>query len=46
MLGRNGNTIPGRNNVLLISPPLIITRTEIDEIVEAVNAGLESLSSG
>ncbi len=44
ILGRNGNTIPGRCNVLLISPPLVLTRAEVDKIVEAVAGGLASIS--
>ncbi|MCS5635263.1 MAG: aminotransferase class III-fold pyridoxal phosphate-dependent enzyme, partial [Myxococcota bacterium] len=45
ILGRNGNTIPGRCNVLLISPPLVLTRAEADKIVEAVAGGLEAISN-
>ncbi len=44
LLGRNGNTIPGRCNILLISPPLILNRMDADKIVEAVAAGLASIS--
>ncbi|MEE3328804.1 MAG: aminotransferase [Myxococcota bacterium] len=44
LLGRNTNTIPGRCNVLLISPPLILTREDADRIVEAVHAALADLS--
>ena len=40
ILGRNGNTIPGRCNILLISPPLILDRGDADKIVEAVASGL------
>ena len=44
ILGRNTNTIPGRCNVLLISPPLILTREDADRIVEVVAAALADLS--
>ena len=44
LLGRNGNTIPGRCNILLISPPLILNRMDADKIVEAVAAGLGAIS--
>jgi adenosylmethionine-8-amino-7-oxononanoate aminotransferase len=45
LLGRNGNTIPGRCNILLISPPLILSRLDADKIVEAVSEGLGAISS-
>ena len=41
ILGRNSNTIPGRCNVLLIAPPLVINRDEIDLVVKAIKAGIE-----
>jgi taurine-pyruvate aminotransferase len=41
ILGRNSNTIPGRCNVLLIAPPLIINQEEIERIVTAIKAGVE-----
>lgn len=44
-VGRNANTIPGRCNVVLISPPLILTREEADRIVEVVSNALADLSS-
>ena len=44
ILGRNGNTIPGRCNILLISPPLILNRMDADKIVEAVAAGLSAIT--
>jgi taurine-pyruvate aminotransferase len=34
LLGRNTNTVPGRNNVILIAPPLVLTRAEADQIVD------------
>lgn len=40
ILGRNSNTIPGRCNVLLVAPPLIINEDETDRIVAAIKAGV------
>jgi taurine-pyruvate aminotransferase len=40
LVGRNGDTVPGFGNVLTISPPLILTEAEAEEIVGAVRAGL------
>ena len=36
ILGRNGNTVPGLCNILIIAPPLVVTKAEIDHIVEAL----------
>jgi taurine-pyruvate aminotransferase len=41
ILGRNSNTIPGRCNVLLIAPPLILSREEADQIVGTVTAAMK-----
>jgi adenosylmethionine-8-amino-7-oxononanoate aminotransferase len=41
ILGRNSNTIPGRCNVLLIAPPLILTSEEADQIVATVTAAMK-----
>ena len=41
ILGRNSNTIPGRCNVLLIAPPLILTSEEADQIVATVTAAMQ-----
>ncbi|MFP6640425.1 MAG: aminotransferase, partial [Myxococcota bacterium] len=45
ILGCNANTIPGRCNVLLISPPLILTREDAGRIVEVLAAALSDLSA-
>ncbi|GGH39968.1 Adenosylmethionine-8-amino-7-oxononanoate aminotransferase [Cribrihabitans marinus] len=42
ILGRNSNTIPGRCNVLLIAPPLVVNEEETDRIVAAIKAGVEA----
>ncbi len=36
LLGRNGNTVPGLCNILIMAPPLVVTETEIDHIVAAL----------
>ncbi len=43
MLGRNNNTIPGRCNVLLIAPPLVLTREEAEQIVTVVVAAMNAV---
>jgi taurine-pyruvate aminotransferase len=40
ILGRNSNTVPGRCNVLLIAPPLIVTQSEADQIVDTIAAAM------
>jgi len=41
-LGRNSNTVPGRCNVLLISPPLIISHVEAEKIVSVVAKAMKN----
>ena len=41
ILGRNANTVPGLCNVLLIAPPLILTESEADFIIETVTGALK-----
>ncbi len=36
IVGRNNDTVPGHGNVLILSPPLILTESQADTIVEAV----------
>ncbi|MFK7805393.1 MAG: aspartate aminotransferase family protein [Anaerolineae bacterium] len=43
LIGKNGNTIPGLCNVLVVSPPLTITKDEADRIVAAVETGLKAI---
>ncbi|HYL71521.1 MAG TPA: aminotransferase [Candidatus Dormibacteraeota bacterium] len=40
IIGRNNDTVPGYCNVLILSPPLTLTRAEADEIVGALGKGL------
>ena len=41
MIGRNGNTIPGLCNVLILAPPLIISEGEADQLLDAITAALK-----
>jgi 4-aminobutyrate aminotransferase-like enzyme len=43
LVGRNNDSAPGFCNVLIISPPLILTRAEADTIAAAVESGLARL---
>ena len=45
ILGRNSNTIPGRCNVLLIAPPLILKEEEADQIVATVTSAMSKVTS-
>ncbi len=36
ILGRNGNTVPGLCNILIVAPPLVATEAEIDLLIEAL----------
>lgn len=40
LVGRNGDTVPGFGNVLTISPPLILTESQAEDIVKAVGSAL------
>ena len=40
IITKNGNTIPNLCNVLVMSPPLTAGETEIDQMVDALKAGL------
>lgn len=40
LIGRNGNTVPGLCNVLILAPPLIITKKEVDNLVKTLNSAL------
>jgi len=41
IVGRNGNTVPGRCNVLVLAPPLVLERGDADRIVGAVGSALD-----
>ena len=36
ILGRNGNTVPGMGNILIMAPPLVAAQAEIDLLIEAL----------
>lgn len=36
LIGRNGNTVPGRSNVLIMAPPLVLQEVDADRMVEAL----------
>ena len=46
MIGRTNRSFPKYNNTLCFSPALICTRDDIDEIIAAVDAGLEEVGGG
>ena len=41
VIGSTNRSLPGMNNTLTFAPPLIATKDDIDEIVEAVDKALE-----
>ena len=44
VIGGSNRSLPGMNNVLLFAPPLIATRADIDEVIEAVDGALARLA--
>ncbi|MEM9219431.1 MAG: aminotransferase [Cyanobacteria bacterium P01_F01_bin.150] len=45
IIGRNTNTIPGFTNVLIMAPPLIITREEADRLADTVCEAILAIPS-
>mmetsp|Transcript_18404 Transcript_18404/g.56477 ORF Transcript_18404/g.56477 Transcript_18404/m.56477 type:complete len:494 (-) Transcript_18404:68-1549(-) len=45
IVGRNGTTIPGLNNVLILAPPFVITEAECDAIASTLRAALDDVLS-
>ena len=43
IIGRNTNTIPGFTNVLIVCPPLVMTREEADLLADVISKGIYSL---
>jgi taurine-pyruvate aminotransferase len=43
IIGRNGDTVPGFNNVLIIAPPLVSTKDDLNFVVETVSTVLSEL---
>lgn len=43
IIGKNGDTVPGFNNVLILAPPLSSTEEDLDFIVETVESVIRSI---
>lgn len=43
IIGKNGDTVPGQNNVIIIAPPLSSTEEDLDFVVETVESVIHSL---
>src|SRR5699024_11095879 len=43
IIGRNGDTVPGQNNVLIVAPPLTSTEEDLDFVVDTVESVIRSL---
>ena len=43
IIGRNGDTVPGQNNVVIVAPPLTSTEADLDFLVETVDSVIRSL---
>ncbi|HLR40877.1 MAG TPA: aminotransferase [Virgibacillus sp.] len=43
IIGRNGDTVPGQNNVIIVAPPLTSTEEDLDFVVETVQSVIRSL---
>ena len=44
IIGRNTNTIPGYTNVLILCPPLVITREEADRFADTLYEAVSAIS--
>lgn len=43
IIGKNGDTVPGQNNVIIIAPPLSSTEEDLDFVVETVESVIRSI---
>lgn len=43
IIGKNGDTVPGQNNVLIIAPPLTSTEADLNFVVETVESVIRSI---
>lgn len=41
LVGKTTRSVPGLNNTVNMAPPLIVTKADIDELVDAVKVGIE-----
>lgn len=44
IVGRNVETVPGLCNVMILAPPLILSKDEADRIAEAIETGLRAVA--
>ena len=43
LLGRTNSSLPGLNTTLYYAPALLITKNEVEQIVEATQKGIEKV---
>lgn len=43
IIGRNGDTVPGQNNILIVAPPLSSTEDDLKFVVDTVTAVVQEL---
>ena len=43
IVGRNGDTVPGQNNVLIVAPPLTSTEDDLDFLVDTLSSVIRKL---
>jgi taurine-pyruvate aminotransferase len=43
IIGRNGDTVPGQNNVIIVAPPLTSTEEDLDFLVETVDSVIRNI---
>ncbi len=41
LVGKTTRSVPGLNNTVNVAPPLVVSRTDVDELVAAVGIGIE-----
>lgn len=46
IVGKNGETVPGQNNVLQLCPPLIVTDEQVEFIADTVKAAISEVCVG
>src|SRR5699024_3335079 len=43
IIGKNGDTVPGQNNVLIVAPPFITSEDDLHFIVQTIKDGLNEI---